>query len=149
MSTIRFFFILILITGCVTTQAQEIKVAGQPGQLDIRSAGENSIRITLKPLSFKDDFPFNPALAERDYPKSIISIRNINKTVKKSVGNLNITVSPNPLTIIISNKKGKDVQHLVFTEDGKLFNESKFIPWRVPALAQWRNGKNNSVQPQG
>jgi hypothetical protein len=33
--------------GNGTTQSQQITVAGQAGQLDIRSAGENSIRITI------------------------------------------------------------------------------------------------------
>jgi alpha-glucosidase (family GH31 glycosyl hydrolase) len=106
--------------GNGATQSHPITAGGQAGQLDIRSAGENSVRITLKPLSLKDDFPFNPALAEREYPKSFITLRSIDKTVKKSAGNLNITVSPNPLTIVVTNKKGKDIQHLVFDESGKL-----------------------------
>ena len=46
-------------------EAQPITAAGQPAQLDIRAAGEHSIRVTLKPVSFTDDFPINPALAER------------------------------------------------------------------------------------
>lgn len=106
--------------GNGASQSQQITVAGQAGQLDIRSAGENSIRITLKPLSFKEDFPFNPALSEREYAKSFISLRSIDKTVKKSAGNLNVTVTPNPLTILVTNKTGKEVQHLVFNEAGNL-----------------------------
>ena len=45
--------------------SQQITAAGEPAQLDIRSSGENSIRVTLKPLSFKDNFPFTPAVADR------------------------------------------------------------------------------------
>ncbi len=106
--------------GNGTTQSQQITVAGQAGQLDIRSAGENSIRITLKPISLKGDFPFNPALSEREYPKSFITLRTIDKTVKKTAGNFNVTVTPNPLTIIVSNSQGKEVQHLVFNKEGNL-----------------------------
>ncbi|MGQ9472059.1 MAG: hypothetical protein ACUVR0_10270 [Candidatus Aminicenantales bacterium] len=37
---------------------------GQPAQLDIRPAGERSLRLTLKPLSMAEEFPFSPALAK-------------------------------------------------------------------------------------
>src|SRR5215213_554985 len=48
--------------------AQQITTAGQPARLDVRVAGERSIRVTLRPLTFTDDFPFNPGVAERSYP---------------------------------------------------------------------------------
>jgi len=50
--------------------------AGQPAQLDIRAAGDRSIRVTLKPVSFKDDFPAHPALVERKYPAPALSRRS-------------------------------------------------------------------------
>ena len=34
-------------------------------QLDIRAAGDGSLRVTLKPLSLTSDVPANPALADR------------------------------------------------------------------------------------
>ena len=46
----------------VSVPAQPITAAGQPAQLDIRAAGEHSIRVTLKPTGFAGDFPFTPAL---------------------------------------------------------------------------------------
>ena len=45
--------------------AQTIMTAGVPAQLDIRAAGEASIRITLKPLSYKENFPYTPAVVEK------------------------------------------------------------------------------------
>ena len=57
--------------------AQGITAAGQPAQLDIRVAGERSIRVTLKPLTFKEDFPVNPAVATRTYPAPALSLREI------------------------------------------------------------------------
>ena len=41
-------------------EAQAITAAGQPAQLDIRAAGESSLRVTLKPLSLTSDFPSTP-----------------------------------------------------------------------------------------
>ena len=37
--------------------SQQLLVAGRPSQLNIRKAGENSVRITLKPISYLKDFP--------------------------------------------------------------------------------------------
>jgi hypothetical protein len=34
------------------SQAQELITGNQPGQLDIRAAGDGAIRATLKPIAF-------------------------------------------------------------------------------------------------
>src|SRR5687768_7176448 len=100
--------------------AQSIKSAGVAAQLDIRKAGENSIRITLKPASFKNDFPYTPALSEKKYPSPTISLRTITAPIKKRVGNLNVEVRPNPLTLVVRNIKNEIIQQIAFQEDGKL-----------------------------
>ena len=41
-------------------EAQVITAAGQPAQLDIRAAGESSLRVTLKPSSLTSDAPCQP-----------------------------------------------------------------------------------------
>ena len=68
-----------LLAVAATAQAAEIRANNQPAQLDIRPAGEHSIRVTLKPLSFSADFPFTPALAEREYAAPAISLRRYRK----------------------------------------------------------------------
>src|SRR6185503_20044836 len=106
----------LIVIGCAvlikTVQAQTITAAGQPAQLDIRSAAANSIRITLKPVSYANDVPFTPAVAERTYPKPVISLRTINKPVKSKVGTLQVEVKPDPLTVIVTNAKGQRIQEL-------------------------------------
>lgn len=138
--------------------------AGEPAQLDIRVAAENSIRVTLKPINFKDKLPFMPALAERDYPPPSISIRKINKVIRSKVGKLFVAVSPNPLTININNEKGQPVQEIIFLKDGRLsfkLNDQPVLgmgeggPKPVPGI-NWRNqpvqfdrrGKMDSMQPR-
>ncbi len=37
--------------------AAEIRSAGQAARLEIRAAGDHSVRITLKPLSYEKEFP--------------------------------------------------------------------------------------------
>lgn len=106
------------LTGSVN--AQPLITAGVPAQLDIRQAGEHSIRVTLKPVDFKEDFPFTPALADRNYPKPLVSLREVIKPIKKKIGELNVNIHANPLTLIITNANGETVQELVFLEDGRL-----------------------------
>src|SRR5215204_3194465 len=112
-------FLTLLFIG-LSTKAQNITTAGQPAQLDIRAAGENSIRITLKPISFKENFPYTPAVVERTYPAPTISLRDISKPVKNKVGSLNVEVLSSPLTVIVTNAKGQAVQKLIFNDDGNL-----------------------------
>lgn len=111
---------LIIVASIELIHAQPITSAGQPAQLDIRVAGAHSIRVTLKPLSLKEDLPFTPALAERKYPAPLISLGEITKPTKKKVGSLNVEVRPNPLTVIVTNSENAAVQELVFLPDGKL-----------------------------
>src|SRR6185436_13501343 len=114
--------IMALATFAVATgaQAAEIKANGQAAQLDIRSAGEHSIRVTLKPISFQPDFPYTPALALRKYAAPAISLREIMEPVKARVGGLNVEVLPSPLTVIATRTGGEIIQRLIFQEDGSL-----------------------------
>ena len=145
-------------------QAQEITAAGQPAELNIRLAGESSIRVTLKPLTFKDNFPFSPGVSERDYPKSSISLRKIDKPVKKLIGNLNVEVRPDPLMIVVTNAKNQPVQEIVFLSDGRMSFEigdqpvlgmgeggpkpSRGSDWRSQPIQFDRRGQYDSMQPR-
>src|SRR2546421_124972 len=66
-------------------------------QLDIRQVSPTSVRITLKPVSFTDPFPYTPALVEREYPKPAISVRTLDKPVRRTIGALTVEVRPNPI----------------------------------------------------
>jgi hypothetical protein len=102
-----------------TAAAGEIRTNDEPAQLDIRAAGGHSIRVTLKPLAFEQDFPFTPALAEREYAPPVIRLREITAAVKARVGGLDVEVRDSPLTIIAS-AGGRPIQTLTFQEDGSL-----------------------------
>jgi alpha-glucosidase (family GH31 glycosyl hydrolase) len=92
----------------------------QPAQLDIRPAGQHSIRVTLKPIDFKPAFPFTPVLADREYTPPAISLREITQSAKAKVGGLDVEVSPSPLSIVVTRADGKPIQTIIFHEDGKL-----------------------------
>jgi len=103
-----------------SAHAAEIRTGNQPAQLDIRAAGDHSIRVTLKPIDFKPDFPFTPALVDREYPRPAITLREITQPVKARVGNLNVEVLPNPLSIVVTSTDGRPVQNIIFHDDGTL-----------------------------
>lgn len=160
----HFVALCALLAASGVVHAQQITAAGQPARLDIRVAGERSIRVTLKPLSFNDDFPFTPALAERKYDSPALSLREITKPVQKKVGNLNVEVRPNPLTVIVTNGSGQPVQGIVFEGDGNLSfkigaapvlgmgeggpRPEQGTPWRQQPVQFDRRGKLDTMEPR-
>jgi alpha-glucosidase (family GH31 glycosyl hydrolase) len=114
--------ILFLILFCLVEQAlaSPLTVAGQPAVLKVRAAGENSIRITLKPESFKPEFPEGPILPDRNYPRPALTLRDIKKPVSATVAGLRVTVQPEPLRLTVAAKDGTLIQTLTFEPDGSV-----------------------------
>jgi alpha-glucosidase/alpha-D-xyloside xylohydrolase len=145
-------------------QSSPITTAGQPAQLDIRAAGDRTIRVTLKPLSFKNDFPATPAVVDRRYAAPALSLREIAKPVQRTVGSLTVEVRPNPLTVSVKNPGGLLVQELVFDADGTLsfkLDEHPVLgmgeggprpqqgrPWREDPPQFDRRGKLDTMEPR-
>ena len=112
--------LLVAALSASSAAAQPISAAGAPAQLDVRAAGERSIRITLKPVSFKEAFPVNPAVAAHKYSSPALSLRELTRPVRRTVGALSVDVRPDPLTVRITNDAGALVQQIVFENDGTL-----------------------------
>lgn len=161
---IAFALMITALAQTASVRAQQITAAGQPAQLDIRAAGERSIRVTLKPTSFRDDFPFTPALAERSYSAPVLTLRTIAAPVKKTVGSLNVELRPNPLTLIVTNSRGQPVQRIVFESDGSMSfgiggqpvlgmgeggpRPERGSPWRDQPVQIDRRGKLDTMEPR-
>jgi alpha-glucosidase/alpha-D-xyloside xylohydrolase len=118
--------------------SEQIKTHGLPAQLDIREAGESSVRITLKPLSFEQEFPDTPVLVDREYPDPVISLQEISNPIKEQVGNLTVEVQPDPLAVIVTNSEGEIVQELSFQKNGTL----EFKLDDSPVLGMGEGGPN-------
>ena len=160
----RFLPLIGLLTVAGAGHAQQITSAGQPAQLDIRAAGERSIRITLKPISFTDDFPVTPAVATRTYPAPTLTLRALPRTVKRKVGNLNVEVRPNPVTVVVTSAAGSPVQEIVFQADGNLAfrlddrpvlgmgeggpRPTRGTPWREQPVQFDRRGSLDTMEPR-
>lgn len=136
-SALAFASALTLGAGSLTAQVTPITRGGEPVQLDIRVAGEHSVRVTLKPIRFQEEFPFTPALAAgRTYPDPAITLRQIGGVVERRVGNLQVSVRTRPLSIAIRTAAGARIQHLIFEQDGSV----SFEIGRTPVLGMGEGG---------
>jgi hypothetical protein len=155
--------VLVVTLNAASAGAQPITAAGQPAQLDVRAAGERSIRITLKPVSFKEPFPANPAVVDRSYPSPALSLRAVAQPVQRKVGALSVDVRRNPLTLRVTNDAGTLLQEIVFENDGTLSFKldehpvlgmgeggplpEKGKPWREQPVQFDRRGHLDTMQP--
>ena len=155
---------LLLLAAAQTAPAQGITTAGKPAQLDIRAAGDGSLRVTLKPVEFRGDAPFTPAVAERRYPPPSISIRELTGSLRKNVAGLLVEVRPNPLTVLITRSGGEKVQRIIFENDGTLSFDldgqpvlgmgeggprpERGRPWREQPIQFDRRGALDTMEPR-
>ena len=100
--------------------AAELRSAGQPAELAIRRAGEHALRVTLKPVSYAQDFPQGPLLPEKNYPEPVLRLREITTPVQASAGDLRVEVSAEPLTVRVRSNSGTLIQELAFAADGNI-----------------------------
>ena len=161
--SIAFVAVLSLVTAAAA-EAQQISAAGEPAQLDIRAAGERSIRVTLKPLTFKPPFPEHPAIADREHRAPAVSVRTLAAPLQRTVGALRVELTPNPLTVIVRNAAGRTVQRMVFDPDGTLSfalddqpvlglgeggpRPEKGTPWREQPVQFDRRGALDLMEPR-
>ena len=145
-------------------QAHSITAAGAPAQLDVRRAGAATLRVTLKTLTFRPQFPNTPAVVDRSYPAPILSLREISGTVRRQAGALTVEVRPAPLTLTVTNAAGALVQELVFADEGTVMfrldehpvlgmgeggpRPEKGKPWREQAVQFDRRGSLDTMEPR-
>ena len=163
MRSIRRAVSLLFVAGS-SARAQQITSAGRPAQLDIRAAGEASIRVTLVPIDVGNRALYTPALAERRYAEPAISMRTIASPVRRRIASLMVEVRADPLTVNVTNQRGQLVQQLVFEQDGTLsfrLDEAPVLgmgeggprsepgkPWREQPIQFDRRGMLDTMEPR-
>src|SRR5688572_22342078 len=111
---------VVALAGQTAPAPSALTTAGQPAELSIRAAGDNAVRVTLKPISFTADFPSTPAVVDRAYPAPAMRLRSLAKPMQQRVGRLMVSVQPSPLTVRVTTAAGQLVQELVFDADGRV-----------------------------
>ncbi len=161
----RPLLLLAFVFGAVAApQADPITAAGRPAELDIRAAGEASVRITLKPLDFAPDFPTHPAVVARPYAAPAISLRTLSAPVRRTIGALEVEVRPNPLTVEVRTAGGAPIQVLTFEPDGSVSfalddapvlgmgeggpRPTRGQPWRQQPVQFDRRGAIDTMEPR-
>jgi alpha-glucosidase/alpha-D-xyloside xylohydrolase len=161
---VKHFLFILSILYATGLCAQAITTAGVPARLVIRQAGEHSIRITLKPVSFGQEEPFNPALVSRTYPSPVFELTALKSPVSRRVGALMVEVSPSPLTVTVTTPAGTLVQRLVFNTDNTLtfaldnapvlglgeggHKAEHGVNWRTAPIEFDRRGRLQDMQPR-
>ena len=160
----RVAILLVALVGAARVDAQSITAAGEPAQLDVRVAGERSIRITLKPVGFKDDVPGHPAVVDRRVPGAGAQSSRARAPVHAKVGALSVEVRPDPLTLRRHEPRRRPVQELVFEHDGTLsfrLDDQPVLgmgeggprpepgkPWREQPMQFDRRGALDTMEPR-
>jgi alpha-glucosidase/alpha-D-xyloside xylohydrolase len=98
--------------------AYPVTADGQPAVLTVRAAGARSIRVTLRPESFKLEFPESPVLSERAYPNPALALRELKEPITASMAGLLVTVQSEPLRLTVKGQNGDLIQSLTFEADG-------------------------------
>jgi len=164
MRRVGIYLCIFYVFASLQTEAQRLLVAGNPGELTIRSVSANCLRITIKPDAFKEDFPATPAVALQKNVPPFIKMNRIDQSIRKKAGHLLVTVSQKPLTIAISNEAGRLIQHFILNDNGtisfKINDElilglgeggskpSPGVNWRTLPVEYDRRGRYDSMQPR-
>jgi alpha-glucosidase/alpha-D-xyloside xylohydrolase len=105
--------------------------------LEIRLAGENSLRISLLPASLGGVLPDSPLLSEgRRYQEPLIRTLAGGEPAKANIGNLRVEVEQMPLTVSVYELSGRLVQRLRYDDDGSV----AFILDGEPVLGMGEGG---------
>ena len=107
---------LLLITSC----NHRIVSEGKNSVLEIRKAGNSSLRITLRPEDIAPSVLQTPVLAEGEIGNPEVRVASLNKTLNRTVGLFDVEISPDPLKIIVKDQGGKIVQAITFLPDGRV-----------------------------
>ena len=145
-------------------QAAPITTAGQPARLDIRVAGDHSLRITLKPTSFKGDFPATPAVMTRSWAAPAISLQSLAGRIERAVGRFRVVLEPSPLRVTVLGAGGRVIQALRYEADGPLTFDvgdgpvlgmgeggprpARGTPWREQPVQFDRRGALDTMEPR-
>ncbi len=158
-----FAVILILSsTFFISCSYDKLKILDQEVNLNIREAGEHSIRITITPEGYEQEFPYTPALEEREYKKAKISISKTGKPIRKTIGSLVVEVSNNPLRVNVKDKEGNLIQELEFTDNGNVIFQLDDYPvlgmgeggprmgegWQEDEIEFDRRGRLHKMEPR-
>ena len=169
MNTYKYLLKSIIIVAALAftglcTHAQKLQCAVLPVQLEIRESGLRSIRVTLKPENMDVEFPYTPALAGKDYPDPdiVLSIGEISGSLRKKVGQFEVSVLPEPLRVTIHNYQGDLIQELTFLDNGQLAFKLDDQPvlgmgeggprmdedWRNDTIEFDRRGRLHKMEPR-
>ncbi len=131
----------IVLLMATALEAEPIRYRGHDAELGIRLAGEHSLRITIRPLDGESgggELPTSPALVDRAWPKPVLQLRSIDAEVQSKIGEFQMAVRANPLTVRISDSAGQLIQEISMDEKTGALS---FPCGEIPILGLGEGGK--------
>lgn len=154
--------VIILLSSCRCSRNQHLEFSSQYMQLQIRSAGEKSLRVSLIPINKDKRLQNNPVLTDIEYRDPGITISAISHLIEKEVGSFVVNILPEPLRVIVYSREGNLIQELTFSEDGLLAFKLDEYPvlgmgeggpgmggeWRNEKIEFDRRGRLHKMEPR-
>ncbi|MFW5947898.1 MAG: TIM-barrel domain-containing protein, partial [Gemmatimonadota bacterium] len=153
-----------LLVPAIGASAQALTAAGEPAVLEVRRAGDQSVRVTLRPVSTTPAVLATPILAADELPAPVLRLDRLPEgPVRQAVGALDVEVRSDPLTVVVR-AGDRVVQTLVFHDDGRLTFDVDDSPvlglggggprpergedWREQAVEYDRRGRYHEMAPR-
>lgn len=107
-----------LLPRIAKSEAEQLMVAGRPVELQLTSVSENCARISLIPIEngvTAAAVPDDGSLVRTDWGNPVAALRSTTQRSMKC-GDLDVKIKFDPLTIAISGRDRKPIQHIVVDE---------------------------------
>src|SRR5215469_5084588 len=100
------------------TPDSPLGVRSGPVELTVTPVSRKTVRITMRPLRDGNPVALEPdgALAAREWPAPVAQLRSLSKPLTVQSGALTITVSPDPVKVLIRKSGGRLLQELAIDE---------------------------------
>ena len=120
-------------------QPATLRVAGRAVELSITPISAHTLRLSIVPLGNEvpQSIPTDGSLALRTWPKPVTRLTALPRERSARCGSLTIRLSPEPLTISITDNNGRLVQQLRVDEQTGVLN---FLTGDQPILAFGQGG---------
>lgn len=127
-----FLLSAILFAGC----SKRIVSMGYRSVLEIREAGDNSLRVTLRPVNVEMSSLQTPLLPDGEAGKPDLSLNSVRKRFRGRVGSFRLEIAPDPLSVTVMDKDEDTVQVVTFLPDGRV----SFLVGDSPVLGMGEGG---------
>src|SRR5258708_22306155 len=101
-------------TPAASAQTAPLKIAGSEAELRIASVSAITVRISVLQVANGTEIPpsFDDSLVQQSWGPPEVKMRTLTRMQSTRIGQLRVSVEPDPLTVVVWNVRGQAVQRL-------------------------------------